>query len=141
MSSFLVSLLQNSTNHLLANGKWNVCFYHYSFLQKCFQFLLASAWFVIRYFSIVKETVLLVFPDYSFIKTKPPVSFFLCHFTKIAPFNAIWKLRHLKKRAHEKKNTIWNRQIWHQKKSCLAKMTHLAKKFPKVTLFARDWTE
>ena len=36
ISSFQVSLLQNSTNCLLANGWWNTCFYQYSFSTKKF---------------------------------------------------------------------------------------------------------
>ena len=48
------------------------------FLQKSFTFLLASAWFVIRYFSFVEQTVLVVFPDYSFVTTKSPIFFFIC---------------------------------------------------------------
>ena len=48
------------------------------FLQKSFTFLLASAWFVIRYFSFVEETVLVVFPDYSFVTTQSPIFFFIC---------------------------------------------------------------
>ena len=50
MSPFQVSLLQNSTNCLLANGLWNNCFHHYSFfLQKRFSSLLASTWVVVSY--------------------------------------------------------------------------------------------
>ena len=78
MSPFQVSLLQNSTNCLLANGWWNTCFYHYSFLQIIFPSLLASAWFVIRYFSFGKQTVLVVFPDYFFVTTKSPIFLFIC---------------------------------------------------------------
>ena len=44
------------------------------------------------------------------------------------------------KLAHDK-NSIWNYQIWHPQKWCLAKMAHFAKKCPKVTLFAMDWAE
>ena len=53
-------------------------FYHYLFLLKSFASLLASAWFVARYFSFVKQTVLVVFPDYSFITNKSLIFFFIC---------------------------------------------------------------
>ena len=46
------------------------------FLQKIFPSFLASAWFIVRYFSFVEQTVLVVFPDYSFVTT--PILFFLC---------------------------------------------------------------
>ena len=36
MSTFHVSLLQNSTDYLLANGWWNTCFYRYYFSTKKF---------------------------------------------------------------------------------------------------------
>ena len=36
---------------------------------------LASAWFVIRYFSFVEQTVLVDFPDYFFVTTKSPIFF------------------------------------------------------------------
>ena len=78
VSPFQVSLVHSFTNCLLANGWWNTCFYHYSFLQKCFPSLLASAWFVVRYFSFVEQTVLVVFPDYSFVTTKSPIFFSIC---------------------------------------------------------------
>ena len=48
------------------------------FLQKSFPSVLASAWFVVRYFSFVKQTVLVVFPDYSLVTTKSPIFFFIC---------------------------------------------------------------
>ena len=78
MSPFQVSLLHNFTNCLLANGGWNTCFYHSFFLQKSFPSLLESAWFVIRHFSFVEQTVFLVFPDYSFVTTKSPIFFSIC---------------------------------------------------------------
>ena len=78
MSPFQVRLLHNFTNCLLANGWWNTCFSHYSFLQKSFPSLLASTCFVIRYFSFVDQAVFVVFPDYSFVTTKPPIFFSIC---------------------------------------------------------------
>ena len=66
MSPFQVSLLHNLTNSLLANGWWNTCFYHYPCFYKNVSHLFsASAWFVRRYFSFVKQTVFVAFPDYS----------------------------------------------------------------------------
>ena len=46
------------------------------FLPKTFPSLLANAWFVVRYFSFVEHTVLVVFPDYSFVTFKSPIFFF-----------------------------------------------------------------
>ena len=74
----LVSLSQDSTKCLLANGWWNTCFYHYSFLHQSFPSLLTSPWFVVKYFSFAKKTVLMVFHDYSFVATKSPIFFFIC---------------------------------------------------------------
>ena len=74
----LVSLSQDSTNCLLANGWWNTCFYQYSFLYKSFPSLLTSPWFVVKYFYFAKKTVLMVFPDYSFVTTKSPIFFSIC---------------------------------------------------------------
>ena len=48
------------------------------FLQKSFPFLLASTWLVVRHFSFVKQTVLVVFLDYSFVTAKSPMFFFVC---------------------------------------------------------------
>ena len=49
------------------------------FLQKeFFPSLLVSAWFVVRYFSFVEQTVLVVFPDYSFVTTYSPIFFYIC---------------------------------------------------------------
>ena len=81
MSPFQVSLLQRFTNCLLTNVWWNTRIRAFTitlFLQKSFPSLLASAWFVVRYFSFVKQTVLLVFPDYSFVTTKSPIFFSIC---------------------------------------------------------------
>ena len=92
MSPSQVSLLQNFWKCLLGNGWRNTCFSPGQwmaeylllpllfFYKKVFYFpsLLASAWFVIIYFSFVEQTVLVVFPDYSFITTKSPISFFIC---------------------------------------------------------------
>ena len=72
MSPFQVSLLYNFTKFLRANGWWNL------FLQKNSQSVLASAWFVVRYFSFVEQTVLMVFPDYSFVTTNSPIFFSRC---------------------------------------------------------------
>ena len=47
-------------------------------LQKSSPFLLASTWFVVKYFSFVEQTVLMVFPDYSFVATKSSIFFFMC---------------------------------------------------------------
>ena len=47
------------------------------FLQNSFSFLLASTWFVIIYFSLVEQTVLVVFPDYSVVTTKSPIFFII----------------------------------------------------------------
>ena len=47
------------------------------FLQEIFPFLLGSTWFFVRYFSFVEKTVLVVFPDYSFVTTKYPIFFFI----------------------------------------------------------------
>ena len=74
ISPFQVSLFQNSTNSSLINGgipifKINIL------LQKP---LLESVWFVARYFSFVKQAVLVVLPDYSFVTTKSlPTLFFI----------------------------------------------------------------
>ena len=67
VSTFHVSLLQNSTNYLLANGWWNTCFYRYYFSTKKFPISSCNTWFVVRYFSFVKKTVLVVFTDYFFV--------------------------------------------------------------------------
>ena len=48
------------------------------FLQKGFPCLLIITWFVVRYFSFDKQTVLIVFPDYSFVTTKSLIFFFIC---------------------------------------------------------------
>ena len=48
------------------------------FYKKIFPSLLASTWFVVRYFSFVEQTVLVIFPDYSFVSTKSPIFFFIC---------------------------------------------------------------
>ena len=47
------------------------------FIDKSFPSFLTSAWFVKRYFSFVKKTVLVVFLDYSFVTTKSPIFFFI----------------------------------------------------------------
>ena len=47
------------------------------FFTKKFPSLLASAWFVVRYFSFsVEQTVLVVFADYSFVTTGSPIILF-----------------------------------------------------------------
>ena len=67
-SLFQVSLLHSFTNCLLTNGWWNTCFYNYLFSYKKVSHLFsASAWFVRRYFSFVKQTVFVVFPNYSLV--------------------------------------------------------------------------
>ena len=80
MSPFQVRLLHNFTNCLLANGWWNTlhAFLITLFLQKSFPSLLASTCFVIRYFSFVEQAVFVVFPDYTFVTTKPPIFFSIC---------------------------------------------------------------
>ena len=79
MSPFYVSLSQNSTKCLLANRWWNTCFYHCSFFTKKFTISSHHRCLVcIRYFSFVEQTVLVVFPDYSFATTKSPILFFMC---------------------------------------------------------------
>ena len=78
MSPLQVSFLQNFTNYLLGNGWWKTCFYHYSFLKKSFPSLLTRTWFVIRYFSFLEQTVLVVFLDYAFVTTKSPIFFLIC---------------------------------------------------------------
>ena len=78
MSPFQVSLLHNVTNCLLANGWWNACFSHYSSFTKSFPSLLASAWFVKRYFSFAEQAVCVVFLDYSFVTTKSTIFFSIC---------------------------------------------------------------
>ena len=57
--------------------KWKVEYFLLPLLllRKNFPSLLASAWFVIRYFSFVEQTVLVDFPDYSFVTTKSPIFF------------------------------------------------------------------
>ena len=78
MSPFQVSLLQNSTNCLLANGWWNTCFYHYSFFTKKFPISSCKHFVCHKIFlSFVEQTVLVVFPDYSFITSKSPILFFI----------------------------------------------------------------
>ena len=47
------------------------------FLPKNFPSLLARAWFVVRYFSFVEQTVSVVFPDYSFVTTKSPIFLYM----------------------------------------------------------------
>ena len=85
MSPFQVSLLQNSTNCLLANGLWNNCFHHYSFfLQKRFPSLLASTWVVVSYSYFVEQTDMVAFPDYSFATTKCTIFVFIC--LQMVPF-------------------------------------------------------
>ena len=78
MRPFQANISQKSTNCLLANGWWNACFYHYSFYKKRFPSLLTSTWFVARYFTFEKQTVLVVFTDYSFVTTKFQILFFKC---------------------------------------------------------------
>ena len=75
VSPFQVSLLQNSTNCLLANG---CLLLSLLFLHKNFPSLLASVCFVERYFSFVEQIVLVAFPDYSLVATKFPILFFIC---------------------------------------------------------------
>ena len=71
MSPFQTSLSQNSTNCFLAYEWWNACFYHYFFLTKqVFHLLLA--------FGLLLDTVLVIFPDYSFVTTKSLIFFFIC---------------------------------------------------------------
>ena len=77
MSPFQVRLLHNFTNCLLANGEIPA-FPITLFLQKSFPSPLASTCFVIRYFSFVEQAVFVVFPDYSFVTTKPPIFFSIC---------------------------------------------------------------
>ena len=77
MSPFQVRLLHNFTNCLLANGGIHA-FPITLFLQKSFPIPLASTCFVIRYFSFVEQAVFVVFPDYSFVTTKPPIFFSIC---------------------------------------------------------------
>ena len=85
MSPFQVSLLQNSTNCLLANGLWNNCFHHYSFfLQKRFPSLLASTWVVVSYSYFVEQTDMVAFPDYSFATTNCTIFVFIC--LQMVPF-------------------------------------------------------
>ena len=78
MSPFQVSLLHNFTNCLLANGSGIPAFPITLFLQKSLPSLLVSTWFVIRYFSFVKQAVFVVVPDYSFATTKSPIFFSIC---------------------------------------------------------------
>ena len=76
MSPFQVCLLQKTLSSLIDGGIRG--FTITLFLQKNFPSLLTSAWFVVRYFSFVGQTVLLVFLDYSFVTTKSPIPFFIC---------------------------------------------------------------
>ena len=77
MSPFQVNLFRTlRAVYLLMDGgmpAFNITF----FLQKRFPSLLASARFVVRYFSFVEQTVLVVFLDYSFVTTKFPIFFFI----------------------------------------------------------------
>ena len=77
-SPFQTSLSQNSPNCLLTNGRWNACFYHYSFTLPLPLSLLGRAWFVVRCFFFIKQIILVVFPDF-FRKssTKSPIFFFM----------------------------------------------------------------
>ena len=47
-------------------------------LDKKFPSLLASAWFVVKYFSFVKQIVLVVFSDFYYVIVKPPIFLFIC---------------------------------------------------------------
>ena len=73
MSPFQVRLLHNFTNCLLANGWWNTCFSHYSFFTK--KFPISSRKHLLCH---VEQAVFVVFPDYSFVTTKPPIFFSIC---------------------------------------------------------------
>ena len=76
MSPFQVCLLQKSTNSFSSLIDGGIRGFTITlFLQKNFPSLLASAWFVVRYFSFVEQTVLVVFLEYSFLTTKSPILF------------------------------------------------------------------
>ena len=47
-------------------------------LDKKFPSLLACAWFVVKYFSFVKQIVLVVFSDFYYVIAKPPIFLFIC---------------------------------------------------------------
>ena len=67
---------------------WSFCAFYdipgpekYVFFTQCF---LASACFVVSYFSFFEQTVLVVFPDDAFITIKSPIFFFI--FLQMATF-------------------------------------------------------
>ena len=80
MSPFQVRFSHNFTNCLLANGWWNTCFSHYSFFLQRFpissrEHLLCHKIFL---FCRTGSFCAHVFPDYSFVTTKPPIFFSIC---------------------------------------------------------------
>ena len=80
VSPFQVSLLQNSTNSSLIDGAIHI-FKINLLLLKSF---LESVWFVARYFSFFKQTVLVVFPDYSFVTTNSLSTLFFIYLQIVA---------------------------------------------------------
>ena len=81
----LVSLLHNSTTCLLANGCWNICFYHYSFLHKSFPSLFSRAWSLQNSFSYAWWW--LVLNTSSMISYLIFLNKFFLHLEQIVPVN------------------------------------------------------
>ena len=75
ISSFLVSFLQNSTNQWMVEYLLLALL---SFYKKVSHLFLQALGFVVKYFSFVEQTVLMVFTVYSFVTTKSPIFFFVC---------------------------------------------------------------
>ena len=79
MSPFQVSLWQNSTNCLLANGWGNNCFYQYPFSTKRFPISSCKGLGCHNTFFFCGTNSLGGLPsDCSFVTTKSPTYFFIC---------------------------------------------------------------
>ena len=79
MSPFQVSLWQNSTNCLLANGRWNVCFQLYSFSTKILSISSCKRLVCHNIFLFCGTDSFGGLPsDYSFVTNKSSIFFFIC---------------------------------------------------------------
>ena len=90
ISSFLVSFLQNSTNQWMVEYLLLALL---SFYKKVSHLFLQALGFVVKYFSFVEQTVLMVFTVYSFVTTKSPIFFlYACSWLLLNTFSIISSL-------------------------------------------------